>query len=68
MESKAERLRIVLENLIKEHEAQMPALTMLKPILMGFITTMRDEDVDGLIEFIKKIIMYLEDGDTGEEN
>ena len=46
----------------------MPALTMLKPILTGFITTMRDEDVDGLIEFIKKIIMYLEDGDISEKN
>ena len=67
MEGKAERLRIVIESLIKEHEAQMPALTMLKPILMGFTTTMKDEDVDGLIEFIKKIIMYLE-GASNEKN
>ena len=45
----------------------MPILTMLKPILMGFTTTMKDEDVDGLIEFIKKIIMYLE-GASIEKN
>ena len=68
MEGKAERLRIILDKLISEHEAQIPALTMLKPILTGFITTMKDEDVDGLILFIKKIITYLEDGDVSEKN
>ena len=68
MEGKAERLRIILDKLINEHEAQMPALTMLKPILMSFTTTMKDEDVDGLIDFIKKIITYLEDGVMDEKN
>ena len=68
MEGKAERLRIILDKLINEHETQMPALTMLKPILMGFTTSMKDEDVDGLILFIKKIIAYLEDGDVSEKN
>ena len=43
-------------------------LTMLKPFLMGFTTSMKDEDVDGLIDFIKKIIAYLEDGDVSEKN
>ena len=68
MEGKTKRLRIILDKLISEHETQMPALTMLKPFLMGFTTTMRDEDVDGLIDFIKKIIMYLEDGVVDEKN
>ena len=43
----------------------MPLLTMLGPILLSFTTSMRDEDVDGLVAFIKDIVAYLE-GNKGD--
>ena len=59
--SKVEKLRLIVDKVLTEAQEDNMILTMLKPILINFITQMKDDDVDKLINVIKAIIRYLEE-------
>ena len=58
--TKVEKLKIILETAITQYEKQSPALTMLKPLLITITANLKEEEVEGLISVMKKIIEYLE--------
>ena len=43
-------------------------VAMLKPILVSFISQMKDEEVDKVIKIIKAIISYLEKEEGVKQN
>ena len=64
--TKKDKLQMIVDKVLTEVQQDSPIVAMLKPILMNFITQMKDEDIDKMITIIKAIIKYLEeDEDKG---
>ena len=63
--TKKEKLNLIIDKVLTECQEDSPILATLKPILTGFISQMKDEEVDKMITIIKAIIRYLESEDKG---
>ena len=60
--TKKEKLNLIIDKVLMD---DIPMSPMLKPILTNFISQMKDEEVDKMINIIKAIIRYLEDESEG---
>ena len=63
MMSKKEKLNLIVDKVLTECQEDSPIITMLKPILLNFITQMKEDEVNKMIKIIKAIIAYLEKED-----
>ena len=66
--SKVEKLRMIVDKVLREVQEENTIIAMLRPILINFINQMKDEDVEKMIKIIKAIIRYLEEEEGAKKD